>query len=276
MLGDCSGKSALIIGATSEIGREMINRLVKCNISNIIMTGRNSKNLDLLGLSYKDSQTKFHSITIDLSSNKEISEFKARYDQFKDIKIDYFLYCPGTCGTMDQVSYLQMKKDIQKVININFLSAVTTFESVNLSPTCSSVFVSSTNSFHPLECGTGYCTTKAALSNYCIQKSRELLGTDIRINAVAPGLIATKFHNEYFGSKEELQDFYVEHVKTTVLGHLVSVDGVANAIEFLLSDYSKGVTGTEMVVDCGETLYPDNEDTNYEEESDDFMNSDCN
>lgn len=267
MIGDCSEKSAIIIGATSDIGEEMISRLMKYNISNLIITGRDSNHLEKIAQKYQGKSTKIHKIEVDLSKEKNILEFEQKYKPFSDIKIDYYLFCPGTCGAMDQVSYLQMKYDISKVININFLSAVTTFEAISPSSHCSAVFVSSTNSFHPLECGTGYCTTKAALSEYSKLKAKELLNSGVRVNSIAPGLIATKFHDNYFESKEELTAFFQEHVKTTVLGRLVSIDGVANTIEFLFSDLSKDVTGTQFVIDCGETLFPDNEDDDEEESS---------
>jgi 3-oxoacyl-[acyl-carrier protein] reductase len=42
-------------------------------------------------------------------------------------------------------------------------------------------------------------------------------------------------------------------MRRSALGHLVDVDDVANAVEFLLSDKAKNITGTVLTVDAGTT-----------------------
>jgi 3-oxoacyl-[acyl-carrier protein] reductase len=42
-------------------------------------------------------------------------------------------------------------------------------------------------------------------------------------------------------------------VRRSALGRLAEIDDVANAVEFLLSDKAKNITGTVLTVDAGNT-----------------------
>ena len=252
---ECEGKTALIIGSTSEIGEEMCNRLIKQKIGHLILTGRNEKHLNQLKNNFTNNITKCDIIQIDMSSTEYLSEYHKKYQAISKNKIDYFLFCPGTCGDMDPVSYLRMKEDVMKVININLMSAILTIEECDFNENSSAVFVSSTNSFYPLECGTSYCSTKAGLTEFAKAKAIELgKENGTRVNIVAPGLIATKFHEQYFETKEEFDDFVKEHESETVLGRNTSIECVCNTIEFLFSKLSNSITGEQIVIDSGETL----------------------
>ena len=255
LLGDsCIGKTAIIIGATSDIGEDTTKRFFDQKIGHLILTGRNEKNLKKLKEKYSNETTKCDAISIDFSTSEGISSFPAKMKEIENPKIDFYLFCPGTCGEEDPVSYLRVKEDIMKVANVNLMSAIVTVESLNFNENAALVFVSSTNSFHPLECGTGYCTTKAGLTEFAKSKAFELGSRGIRVNTVAPGLIATKFHDAYFDSKEEVEEFLKNHEEDTALGRNASIKGVGNTIEFLFSPLANDITGTQIVIDCGETL----------------------
>jgi 3-oxoacyl-[acyl-carrier protein] reductase len=69
----------------------------------------------------------------------------------------------------------------------------------------------------------------------------------VNVNAVAPGFVDTDMTQ---GLKDE-QRQQIE--RRSALKRLVDVDDVANAVEFLLSDRSKNITGTVLTVDAGNT-----------------------
>jgi 3-oxoacyl-[acyl-carrier protein] reductase len=69
----------------------------------------------------------------------------------------------------------------------------------------------------------------------------------ITVNSVAPGFIATDMTN---GLKDE-QRQQVE--RRSALKRLAEIDDVANAVEYLLSDKAKNITGTVLTVDAGNT-----------------------
>jgi 3-oxoacyl-[acyl-carrier protein] reductase len=69
----------------------------------------------------------------------------------------------------------------------------------------------------------------------------------VNVNSVAPGFVDTEMTR---GLKDE-QRQKIE--RRSALRRLVEVDDVANAVEFLLSDKAKNITGTVLTVDAGNT-----------------------
>ena len=69
----------------------------------------------------------------------------------------------------------------------------------------------------------------------------------VNVNSVAPGFVETDMTQ---GMKDE-QRQQIE--RRSALKRLADVDDVANAVEFLLSDKAKNITGTVLTVDAGNT-----------------------
>ena len=92
-----------------------------------------------------------------------------------------------------------------------------------------------------------YGATKASLIGFTRSLAREVGRMGVNVNAVAPGFVDT----------EMTQGLTDEHgqqiVRRSALRRLAEVDDVANAVEFLLSDKAKNITGTVLTVDAGST-----------------------
>ncbi|WP_217576446.1 SDR family oxidoreductase [Streptomyces sp. GbtcB7] len=89
-----------------------------------------------------------------------------------------------------------------------------------------------------------YVTSKAALLHLTRQLAFEL-GPDIRVNAVVPALVRTKFAAAlYDGNEPALLAHYP-------LGRLGRAEDVASAVAFLASDEAQWITGESLVVDGG-------------------------
>lgn len=92
-----------------------------------------------------------------------------------------------------------------------------------------------------------YGISKAALIRLTQQLAMEL-GPKIRVNAVAPGVVKTKFAAAlYEGREEEVAAGYA-------LKRLGVPDDVAGAVAFLLSEDAAWITGQTLVLDGGVTL----------------------
>jgi 3-oxoacyl-[acyl-carrier protein] reductase len=92
-----------------------------------------------------------------------------------------------------------------------------------------------------------YSATKASLIGFSKSLAREVGRMKVNVNTVAPGFIETDMTQ---GMKDE-QRQQVE--RRSALKRLAEVDDVANAVEFLLSDKAKNITGTVLTVDAGST-----------------------
>ena len=92
-----------------------------------------------------------------------------------------------------------------------------------------------------------YAATKASLVGFTHSLAREVGRMGVNVNAVAPGFVATEMTKEL--SEEQRQQIE----RRSALRRLVEVDDIANAVQFLLSEQSKNITGTVMTVDAGNT-----------------------
>ncbi|WP_432095738.1 SDR family oxidoreductase [Streptomyces sp. bgisy100] len=89
-----------------------------------------------------------------------------------------------------------------------------------------------------------YGISKAAMINLTLQLAHEL-SPGVRVNAIAPAVVKTKFAQAlYEGREEEVTGAYP-------LGRLGQPEDVGGAAEFLLSERSGWVTGQTLVVDGG-------------------------
>lgn len=251
-------KSGFIISATSDIGEKIAIKFAQSGISTLYLHGRDKTHLTNIASECSKLGVKCSIFNYDLVDENQLQLMKDQLNNeiLNETKLDYFVFCAGCCGDMDPIAFLRMEEDFLKVMKLNFLSCVDLFEFLipKFSDNSSSIFITSTNTFIPLECGSAYSCSKCALKEYMESKALELGSKGIRVNSIAPGLVATKLHNQYFESEEELQEFFDKCKNEHPLGRIATVDGIANAALFLCSDLSNDITGTETVIDCGETL----------------------
>ena len=95
---------------------------------------------------------------------------------------------------------------------------------------------------------TNYAATKAGVIAFAQTWSRELAKFNIRVNAVAPGFIATEMVQKM---PEKVIQTMVSH---TPLGRMGKPEDVAEAYAWLASDAASFITGTVLSVDGGLVL----------------------
>jgi 3-oxoacyl-[acyl-carrier protein] reductase len=92
-----------------------------------------------------------------------------------------------------------------------------------------------------------YSATKASLLGFTRSLAREVGALGITVNAVAPGFIDTAMTDSLGAEQRE------RVVRRSALRRLAEADDIANAVEFLLGDKARNITGTVMTVDAGST-----------------------
>ncbi|GIK07642.1 hypothetical protein Aspvir_003308 [Aspergillus viridinutans] len=96
----------------------------------------------------------------------------------------------------------------------------------------------------------GYAASKAALHSFVQTLAAELVGAQVRVNAVSPGFVKTPTMGVVGASREELVEFEGQGVKGTPMGRIADPAEVAKAVVFLGFE-ATFTTGEQVVVDGG-------------------------
>lgn len=92
-----------------------------------------------------------------------------------------------------------------------------------------------------------YSSTKSSLLGFTRSLAREVGSLGITVNAVAPGFVDTEMTGELGDQARE------KIARRSALRRMPEVEDIANAVEFLVSDKAKNITGTTLTVDAGNT-----------------------
>ena len=90
-----------------------------------------------------------------------------------------------------------------------------------------------------------YCASKAAILSLT-RSLAKVLGPEITVNAVAPGLIDTR----WIAGREGLEEFKAKYARESSLGKVLTPDDVAEAAVSLIASMNL-VTGQTIIVDGG-------------------------
>jgi NAD(P)-dependent dehydrogenase (short-subunit alcohol dehydrogenase family) len=100
---------------------------------------------------------------------------------------------------------------------------------------------------------TPYTVAKSGMKALMRGMARELAPNGIRVNAVAPGIVAAGMAQRQL----DIDPGYRQRAeKATPLGYLQHPGSVADALLFLCSEASDYMTGATLLVDGGCSLYP--------------------
>lgn len=237
------GKTILLTGATSGIGKECAKILAELGAS-LVLSGRSEDKLksvsEELGLGH------FPLICADLGDENSLLELAQ-----KTPPLDGFAACAG-------VHYSSLLKfsdteEIEKTVNLNCTAQIklTRFLLKNrkFNKGASLVFISSTSAFLPQPAISAYSASKAALIAFAKALAVEIAPRKCRVNAICPALVRTPMTESFLNQNPELAK--IDEAKYP-LGY-GKPEYVANAAAFLLSDASVWITGTSLTVDGGLT-----------------------
>jgi len=240
------GKVAVVTGGNSGIGLASARRL-HAEGARVVITGRDARSLDAAVSAIGTRSLAFQSDVARLADIDRLYAFVAdklgRIDVlFANAGIGKFApYSAAPEALFDELFAINVKGlyfTIQKALpHLNDGASVILNTSVAASK-------------GPPNMGI-YAATKAAVRSFARTAATELLARNIRVNAVAPGPIATPIFGRSGMTQEQIESFKAGVADRVPMKRMGSPEEIANAVAFLASSEASYITGVELNVDGG-------------------------
>lgn len=237
------GKTILVTGASSGLGKQTAISASHMGAT-LIITGRNAQKLSD---TFKQLEGEGHmSISADLTQPDDLDKLTANLPQLNGV-----VYSTGI-SLLKPTRFIE-QADIEQNFNIGFnapvlLTSRLLAQKKLASGNCSLVFISSISIKYPFVGGAMYISVKAALENYARVLGLELAPKRIRVNCVAPAFVKGPMLNQ---TREATNEDTIRQIEARQPLGLGEPEDVANAILFYLSDASRWISGTSLIMGGG-------------------------
>jgi len=248
---DLSGKVAIVTGASKGIGEGTARALAEFG-AKVIVSSRKQEAVDEVAESIRAAGGEATGVACHVGDLEQLDQLVARtIDTYGgvDILVNNAAVNP-TFGPSLNTDTAAFDKIMQVNVRAPFELSKRVFESMSERGGGAIVNISSIGGLRP-EPGLGiYSVSKAALISLSKVLAGEWGRAKVRVNAVCPGLVKTKFSAALWQSDEILKRF-TEHLP---LGYMAEPDEIVPLILFLCSPASGYCTGGVYTVDAGHTI----------------------
>ncbi len=245
-----AGKTAIVTGSYRGVGRATAIRLAEGGANVVVNFLSNDGEAAETVRLCKDKGAAAIAVKADVSDLLQARELASRAaEEFGGIDL---LVC--NAGIWEGAPIEEMSEELwNKVLNTNLKSAWATTKAcvplMKKKPQAAIVLVSSTAGQRGEANYSNYAASKGGQISFTKALATELC-PKIRVNAVAPGWIETAMVRPAFADNEHRETI----LRTIPLNRMASPDDVALSICFLLSDWSRHITGEVLNINGGAVL----------------------
>ncbi len=239
-------KKALVTGSSRGIGKEIARRFIEegCTVWGICTKPSEAKT-ELESFA-KENNVAFHEVCVDCKDAEALSTAVKKILE-ESGGLDILVNNAGI--TKDGLSFRMKLEDWEDVLKINltgsFIASQVVSSDMIRKRSGSIINMSSIVGIHGQGGQVNYAASKAGLIGYTKSLAKETASRGVRVNAIAPGFIATEMTAAV---NEEAQKVWLETIPFKRAG---TVKEVADATVFLASDLSTYITGQVIGVDGG-------------------------
>jgi len=245
-VGELDGKVALVTGGSRGIGAAICTELAAAGATVAVNYVRNAAAAERVCAEIAAAGGTAHAVAGDVSGSDAARALVAGVEESIG-PVEILVNNAGI--TRDNLIMKLSAEDWQQVIDTNLAGAFFTCQAVSRPMVKrrggAIVNVSSVVGVHGNAGQTNYAASKAGLIGLTKSLAKELGGRGIRVNAIAPGYIATEITA---GLPEAAREAILAG---TPLGRLGEPADVARAVRFLVSDAASFITGDVLAVDGG-------------------------
>jgi 3-oxoacyl-[acyl-carrier protein] reductase len=244
------GKTAIVTGSSRGVGRATASRLAEGGANVAVNYLRNEAEALEAVRECEAKGVEAIAVQADVSEYLEAQKLaKAAIEKFGKIDL---LVC--NAGVWEGAPIEEMSEEVwNKVINTNLKSAWAMTKacvpSIKKQRNGAIVMVSSTSGQRGEANYSNYSASKGGMISFTKALASELC-PKIRVNCVAPGWIETAMVRPVFEGKEYEQTV----LKSIPLNRMATTDDVALSICFLLSEWSRHITGEIVNINGGSVM----------------------
>jgi NAD(P)-dependent dehydrogenase (short-subunit alcohol dehydrogenase family) len=246
---DLSGRNALITGASSGLGARF-GRLLAGSGANVALGARRVDKLQSLA---DDIGDRARAVQMDVMREADIlAGFDAAEAAFGGV-VNTVIANAGIDGA-GMITDMP-EEEIERTLAVNLKGAILTAREgakrmiANRVPNGRIVMIASITAFEPSPGLVAYSASKAGVVQACRSMAREWARTGISINTISPGYIRTDINADWFETepgKKQIARFPRKR--------LMGEEGLDAVLLMLCSDAAEFITGTDFVLDDGQTL----------------------
>ena len=242
-------RNVVVTGGSRGLGLGIVRRLAAAGYSAVVIARTKS---DLLTSAIEEAgdtgRGAVHFVPFDLAEIDKIPDLVKSLR--KDFGPIYGLVNNAAIGAEGVLATMH-NSTIERLVRVNTLSPIVLTKYVVRSMMSEGggriVNVASIIGFTGYSGLSVYAATKASMLGFTRSLAREVGRLGVNVNAIAPGFMDTDMTQGLEGEERE------KVARRSALRRLPEVDDVANAVEFLLGDGAKSITGTVITVDAGST-----------------------
>ena len=244
---DLTGKNILITGGGGGIGRAVAKKVAQCGAT-VVITDYKISILQPVLEALEGNNHKAYAIN--LRNIDSIEEAIAQINAEVGV-LNGFVHCAGIAPM--RPFKMTKYEDILPTMQINFFSFVEIVRCITqkkrFAKGGSIVAMSSTGSIHGKPTKTAYSASKAAIDAAIRCMVCDLQKQKIRINSIMPSWVDTEMFRTFLRDYPDSKD--IKEIEEKQYMGVATPEEVANVILFLLSDATKTITGTSILMDGG-------------------------
>lgn len=246
---DLTGKTAVVLGAASGIGKSSAEALASLG-ANVLCADKAVDGAEATAAGIRANGGAAEAASCDAASASDVAALATKASQ-NFPRVDIAVTTPGLNIRKTILDYTE--EDLDRVINLNIKGTVWFFQSfgrIMTKQNAGSLIACSSVRAVTIEPGLAvYGSTKAAIGLLVKGFASEVGRFGVRVNAIAPSIAETALTSP-FKQRPDIYNLYAAH---TVLNRWAHADEVATAVAYLASDAASYVSGSTLFVDAGWT-----------------------